>query len=204
MALKNADCRAGMVDLSDCPGLEANGFDLRALGWVVTRDLITELVRTALGRTRRVPLTTLRDIAERWRVVQASQARGVAASPLLLSLATPLPKAGVAAMAGLVLYLATRLPHRYGESAMRARCRSDGATFGTAAAAGAALLALAPDFTIVVDAAWVLMALACWKSVTTFQTWLAYRLVKRVSRISGVSDAPVALHGAEQPEERIG
>ena len=70
-------------------------FDLRALGWVVTRDLFWEVGRSLVGRTRRLPSTALEELQERWRAVQAAAAKTsgpflsrVASSPLLRSMST--------------------------------------------------------------------------------------------------------------------
>ena len=42
-------------------------FDLRALGWVVTRDACWEIARSLAGRTPRLPLAATRELTERWQ-----------------------------------------------------------------------------------------------------------------------------------------
>src|ERR1700693_590698 len=45
--------------------------DVRALGWVVTRDTCVEIVRRALGRPLGMPTAALRELATRWRDIHA-------------------------------------------------------------------------------------------------------------------------------------
>jgi len=51
-----------------------NRLDVRALGWVVTRDALSEIAHVALGGRRRTPLVTLGELGDRWRAVHASLA----------------------------------------------------------------------------------------------------------------------------------
>ena len=46
--------------------------DVRALGWVVTRDTCFEIARRALGRRPRMPTAALRQLGARWRDIHAS------------------------------------------------------------------------------------------------------------------------------------
>jgi len=45
--------------------------DLRALGWVVTRDACSEIARKALGRRPKMPTAAFRELGDRWRAIQA-------------------------------------------------------------------------------------------------------------------------------------
>jgi hypothetical protein len=49
-----------------------NGFDLQAVGWVVTRDVCWETVRTFLGLPARLPQAMFAELARRWERVQRS------------------------------------------------------------------------------------------------------------------------------------
>src|SRR5258705_5156654 len=56
-------------------GVPMNESDLRALGWVVTRDAFWEVARTLAGRTPRLPFKAMQGLAERWQALQAVVAK---------------------------------------------------------------------------------------------------------------------------------
>ena len=51
-----------------------NRLDVRALGWVVTRDALSEMAHVAFGARRRIPRVALGQLGDRWRAVHASPA----------------------------------------------------------------------------------------------------------------------------------
>jgi hypothetical protein len=161
-----------------------NGFDVRALGWVVTRDVCSEMARTAFGGKPRMSPAVLRAMGDRWRALQASLG---ADRPWQLNmwvitpLARPLSKASEAAIAEFIDQLTARFPELYSEPALRSRWLKGCATVITSAAGGAVLAGFAPsDLPIIRDATLVMLAIAGWKSITTIQLWRTHRLVDRI------------------------
>ena len=161
-----------------------NGFDLRAMGWVVTRDICAEMARTAFGGRPRMSPAVLGELRDRWRVVQSSVRADRSwrlNTSVIVPLATPLSKASETAIAELVDQLTACCPDLYSEPALRSRWLNGCATFIASAAAGAVLARLATsDSSIIGDAALVLLVIACWSSITTLQLWRTHRLVERL------------------------
>jgi hypothetical protein len=163
-----------------------NGFDVRALGWVVTRDTCAELLREAFGGRARTSPEQLAALAERWRTVQSS-IRADRSSRLYLSvmvpLISPLSKDSEMAVVEFVHRLNACYPGVYGEPALRNRWRSACARFVTSATFVAILAALVPpSVPIVGGAALVLLAMAGWSLVTTIQLWRSHRLVEHIGQ----------------------
>lgn len=163
-----------------------NGFDVRALGWVITRDVCTEIVRTAFRGRPRMPPAMLRELSDSWRAVESSLqgdwSQRVNMS-VLTPVAAPLSKAGETAIMEFVDRLAVRFPHLYGEPALRSRCLNGCAAVTVSAAASAVLVFLYPsDTSVISDAGLVLLVIAFWKSITTLQLCRTYHLVKRILR----------------------
>ena len=89
-----------------------NGLDVRALGWVVTRDACSEVVRVALGRERQISIAALRTLGDRWRAVSVSpvaEQRG----PHNVFLATSLSKQRVMALVEFIETLQSSRPDLY-------------------------------------------------------------------------------------------
>jgi hypothetical protein len=163
-----------------------NGFDVRALGWVVTRDTCAEVLRAAFGGRARASPEQLAALAERWRAVQSS-IRADRSSRLYLSvmvpLTTPLSKNSEMAVVAFVDQLIASCPGLYGERTLRSRWQSACARFITSATFVALLAVLAPTFVpIVRDAALVLLVMAGWSLVTTIQLWRSHRLVDQIGQ----------------------
>ena len=166
-----------------------NGFDVRALGWVLTRDICSELIRTALGGRPMMSPVVLRELRDRWLVVQSS-VRADRSWQLNLSvigsLATPVSKASETAIAELVDHLTACCPDLYGAQALRTRYLNRRTTFFMSVAAGALLGGLTPsDISIIGDAALVLLVIACWNAIAAIQLWRTHRLVERVVQSHG-------------------
>jgi hypothetical protein len=166
-----------------------NGFDVRALGWVVTRDACAEMLRVALGCRARTPPDQLAALAERWHTVQSS-IRADRSSRLYLSvmvpLTTPLSKDSETAVVAFVDRLIASCPGLYGARTLRSRWQRACTRFIASATFVAILAALAPpSVPIVRDAALVLLVMAGWSLVTTIQLWRSHRIVEQIGQYHG-------------------
>ena len=171
-----------------------NRLDVRALGWVVTRDACSEAVRVALGRERRIPIAALRVLRDRWGAISiapVAERRG----PLELFLPTSLPSEREKAVLEFIEALRCACPSLYSEPVLRQRSLN---AFGQALASFAlgAVCAhwVSPDIPIVGDSALVLFAIACWSLVTAVQLWRTHGLVKQAREYRNLR-GPVT-HGA--------
>jgi hypothetical protein len=167
---------------------------VRALGWVFTRDLCSEMARVAFGGRSRMSPAMLRGMVDLWRAVQASlrtdrswQLKFSVIEPL----ATPLSKASETAIAEFIDQLTARFPELYSEPALRSRWLYGCATVIISAAASAVLAGIAAsDIPIIRDATLVMLAIAGWKSITTIQLSRTHRLVDRIlQRVSRSTQA---------------
>jgi hypothetical protein len=163
-----------------------NGFDVRALGWVATRDICAEMLRVAFGCRARTSPEQLAALAARWRAVQSSIRTDRSSRfnlSMVVPLTTPLSKHSEMAVVEFVDRLIASCPGLYGERALRNRWQSAYARFIISATFVAILAALAPlSVPIVRDAALVLLVMAGWSLVTTLQLWRSYRLVKQIGQ----------------------
>lgn len=148
-------------------------FDLRALGWVVTRDLFCDVVRSLAGRTRRTPLAAMEGLNERWQVVQLTAAKmpdpllaRFVSSPLVRSVSAQTR----AAAAEYMIHLSAACPELYSLQAMDERCRRAGARAiaGLVGAMVFGYLAAPPD-PLIADVAVVLFAMGAWHMLTLLQ-----------------------------------
>jgi len=166
-----------------------NGFDVRALGWVVTRDACFDIARTALGGRSRISRAMLKEQRDLWRVVQSSlradrpQRRGISAiRPLAASLST----ASERAIAEFVRHLVACCPDLYSEPALRTRWHERCAAFAATAGAGAILAHVAPpDTSTLGDLSPAFLLIAGWSLVTAIQLWRTRRLVERMLECEG-------------------
>ena len=156
-----------------------NRLDVRALGWVVTRDACSEAVRVALGRERQISIAALRALGDHWRAISESplaEGRG----PLDLFLATSLPSQREKAVLEFIEALRRSCPNLYSEQVLRQRSLN---AFGQALASLALGVIcghwVSPDIPIVGDSALVLFAIACWSLAIAVQLWRTHRLVKQ-------------------------
>ena len=173
-----------------------NGFDVRALGWVVTRDACFDIARTALGGRPRMSQAMLREQRGLWGVVQLSL-RADRPRPLDISairpLASPLSSASERAIAELVRRLVGCCPDLYSEPALRTRWQNRCATFIASAGSSAILAHFAPpDPSTLGDMALVVLIIAGWSLVTTLQLWRTHRVVERVLEYDTRATRPAA------------
>jgi hypothetical protein len=164
-----------------------NRRDVSALGWVVTRDAISEIVSVLLGRPRRISPEALKELSERWRAIlvspapyQATPLRAFFVRYFTATLSTEREKAIVE----FVNFAQTCRPDLYSERALVDRYRSGWRQAIVTLALAAILSSWASDEILIVqDAAFVLLTMACWSLLTAIQLWRMYRLVERVGRL---------------------
>jgi hypothetical protein len=161
-----------------------NTFALRSLGWVMTRDICSEIACVALGGRRRISAEALRALGDRWRAVHASLPVDMPArldASVIEPLATSLSKSETA-VAEFVEQLLDCWPHLYSERALRSRCLSECVRVILSLALGAIIISCTPaDIPIMRDSALVLFAIACWSVMTTIQLWRTHLLARRMS-----------------------
>jgi hypothetical protein len=86
-------------------------FDLRAIGWVVTRETVVDIVRGAFGAPRRVEPSVLAALAEQWSALENLRREERAASPLARRRCRMgLAQAGTGYLGGIVLSCAGFAP----------------------------------------------------------------------------------------------
>ena len=140
----------------------------------------------------------LRELGARWRFVQASLRADRSAQVnmrAIVPLAAPLSMASETAVAAFVDELPARCPELYSERALRRRWLNGRATFIAGAAGSAVLAGLAPsDISIIGDAAFALLAIACWSCITTIQLWRTHRLVEQILPYHGRPPPAPATH----------
>ena len=152
-----------------------SGLDLRAVGWVVTRDTCFDILRSLVGRPRRMPVVMLRRLGAMWTAVQAAYDADLRAgrSALLGAEASP---ATERRLLEFFEQLVAACPALYGENAMRRRCRD--ATLETAGALTIAFLLFtlaSTESTLAIDVALILLVFGSLGVVTTFQLWRTRR-----------------------------
>jgi hypothetical protein len=161
--------------------------DLRALGWVVTRDTFVEIARRAVGRPPGMPTAALRELGARWRDIHASpiaDKAGPIDAFLVGQPATPQSKQSDKTVIAFVDSLQHFRPDLYSEQALRKRCLSGCGHVIVSLAFGAILASFtSSDIPIIGDAALVLFVIASWYLVTTIQLWRTHLLVKRISQL---------------------
>ena len=168
--------------------------DLRALGWVVTRDACSEAARVALGGERQISIAALRALGDRWRAISISP-EAARRGPLDLFLATSLPSKRQKAVFEFIEALRNSCPNLYGEQVLRQRSfNAFGQALASFALGGICAHWASPDIPIAGDSALVLFAIACWSLVTAVQLWRTHRLVKQAREYRNLRGP--ATHGA--------
>jgi len=162
-----------------------NEFDVRALGWVVTRDAFWEVARSLAGRTPRLPLAAMQGLAERWQTLLAAvaKARGAPLARMFSSpLSRPMSAEACAAAADYLTLLRTLCPELYSTRVIGERCRRGcvKAIAGVGGSIGLGFFA-SPDQPLIADAAIVLFAMAAWHLVTSVQLHRVRRLMSQLA-----------------------
>jgi len=162
-----------------------NEFDVRALGWVVTRDAFWEVARSLIGRTPRVPLAAMQGLAERWQTLQSAvaKARGSPLPGMLFSpILRPMPAEACAAATDYLKLLRTLCPELYSPRVIDERCRG-GCIKAIAGVGGSILLGFfaSPDQPLIKDAVLVLFAMGAWHLATSVQLHRVRRLMSQLA-----------------------
>lgn len=169
-------------------------FDLRALGWVVTRDACWEIARSLAGRKPRLPLAATQGLMKRWQTVQAAAAKTAAPhlTPIVSSpLLRPMSAETCAATAEYLTLLSASCPELYSLHAVRERCRRASAQ-AIAGFGGSLLLgALAgPANQLTADLAVVLLVMGAWNLTTFVQLRSVRKLISQSARWNRFPGAP--------------
>src|SRR5450631_939499 len=169
-------------------------FDLRALGWVLTRDLFWEVARSLAGRTRRVPLTVMKGLAERWQALQA--AAETTSDPLLTRLFSSPHSRSMsaetrAAAAEYLIFLSTSCPELYSLHVVDERCRRAGAQ-AIAGVGGSMVFGYlaGPAHPLTADVAVVVFVMGVWHLITFLQLRCVRKFIAQLARRSSFSGAP--------------
>jgi hypothetical protein len=178
-----------------------NGFDLRAIGWVVTRDTFADLVRAALGARGVLDPEALRANATRWSALETAYyaERGGSLPALLTPSAASLPRASAAALTEFVRQLVADAPERYAPAALRSRFRQRFAQALIGFGAGALLCAGGAEaHSLLADAGLAMLVMGVWSIVTAVQLWRAFRVVDEIVHHAEPSQPPVSAQSARE------
>ncbi|HEX9275415.1 MAG TPA: hypothetical protein VGA51_03320 [Casimicrobiaceae bacterium] len=175
-----------------------NGFDVQAIGWIVTRDLCSEAARRFLGLNPRFDRAALEELARRWANVNETvlddQRTMSLTARIMRPRRTPLSNNSVAAMKAFVQQLVTLSPGLYDYQALRSRCLGECvqlvASFVCCLLFG---LYASPDAPMFGRASLCFFLVGCWFSAVTFQLYVACRLIGRLEarRAAGRGDAAI-------------
>jgi len=171
-----------------------NGFDLQAVGWIVTRDVCWETVRTFVGLPTRLPQTMFAELAHRWERVQRSAGEDWKNmdcwTRLLAPRRTPLSKRTEEALGAFIEQLAASCPDRYGFRALRRRWLDVlGRVLGIALCAFVVARYAPPGSSALAQAELALVMIGGWSTVVAIQLWQMYALVRRFVRWPRVRQA---------------
>jgi hypothetical protein len=159
-----------------------NGFDVHAVGWVVTRDVCCEGARTCLGLKSRLSRVALEELGKHWaRVANAvhdDRAAMTLGERLLLTGSGPLSRKSEARMREFLERLVTLCPERYGRQGLNLRSLLG---FVRVAVGAFSFLLLghygSPENPTLGQAAIVALLIGCWFLATTFQLRRMHGLV---------------------------
>ena len=162
-----------------------NGFDVQAIGWVITRDACAEIARGLLGSPRRMAPEELQSLGDHWLIVRArlGEDARVPIGHSLQPLATVMPPRAEGDVREFVQHMLTCCPQRYSEPVLRSRCFNTvaQALFGFVGGAIAVSFAT-PEHVFFGDVAIVLLVMACCLTISTIQLWRTYRVVRRFNQ----------------------
>jgi hypothetical protein len=175
-----------------------NRLEVRALGWVVTRDVISEIAQASLGRQRRIPLAALQELGDRWCAVHASPTADQPEPHATLpagKFTTSLSKQRAKAVVEFIDSLQACSPGLYSEQALRHRYLNAARQAVASFALGAILAhSTLSDIPIIGNSVIVLFAIACWSCVATVELWRTHDLVARINRLRRIHGPSPADH----------
>jgi len=166
-------------------GAYVNGFDVHALGWIVTRDLLIELARTFVGFRPRLERAGLDGLASRWLRLNAAvlddQRTRSWAEQLMSPRRVSLSDKSMQALKAFVADLVAFCPRMYGYRALRGRCFAECIQLVASFLCGAVLAGYgSTDVPILARASLCFFVLGCWSFAVTVQLCVACRLVARL------------------------
>jgi hypothetical protein len=172
-----------------------NDIDLRAIGWVMTRDVAWDIVRGLCGMPPRLSAAALTVLHRGWRALQAA-AYGSLQERLQVMLLrrARLPLAAELAATNLVAAMNSACPALYAPEALHGRCTRGWAQAGIGLVGGVACARWAsPDLPVAADAALVLFVMTMWHCAASLQLWCVLRVARRIARERAAGAAgPVA------------
>ena len=154
-----------------------NSADLRALGWVVTRDACGEVVRSMFGTPRRIAPEALRGLVNRWRrlqVLRVEEAR-VAVQWRAAPLSPPVSEQ----CRLFVQQLVSDWPDQYAAPALRRR-RMNAILQALVGYGGSFLLRDSTD-ALLDSVSTVLLVMGCWSLLSGIQVSRVLGLVRRLA-----------------------
>lgn len=162
-----------------------NGFDVQAIGWIVTRDLCSELVRTSVGLRPKLERAALDDLASRWLRLNAAvlddQRTRSWAAQLMWPRRVLLSEKSEAALKAFITELVAFCPGWYGHRGLRVRCFAGAVQLVASFLCGAMLAGYgSTDAPILARASLCFFLLGCWSFAITVQLYGACRLVGRL------------------------
>jgi hypothetical protein len=161
-----------------------NGFDVRAIGWVVTRDACAEIARALFGVRRQVVAEALQSLGKHWLAVHAClrEDAGIASGNPLQPLGTALSSKSEEAVDNVVLHMVSCCPQRYSEPVLRGRWLSAAAQALVGIVGGTAAGSFAtPERMFFSDTAIVLLVMSCYSLMSAIQLWRTHGIVKRLN-----------------------
>jgi len=162
-----------------------NGFDVHAVGWIVTRDLWCEAARVFLGLKRTLPTAGLDALGKRWQNLGGAVHDDRLAMDGWLRLMSPrrAPLSGRSeqAMEAFIGHLIAFRPQRYGYQALRSRC-FDACLQLVVSGLCCWLVGqyASADHALLGEVALILFVLSCWSLMVAIQLWRMCRIVARI------------------------
>jgi hypothetical protein len=180
-----------------------NGFDLQAVGWIVTRDVCWEVVRALFGLQARLPRATFEELGRRWERIERSAHDDWKNmdyvdcwTRLLAPRRVPLSRRTEEALGAFIEQLAVSCPDRYGVPALRRRWLDVlGRVVGVALCAFVVGRFAPAASTALADAELALLMIGGWSLAIAIQLWQMDMLARRFAKYPrGRRSHPHPLH----------
>jgi len=186
-----------------------NAFDVRAVAWVLTRDVFADTVRAALGASRRIRPGALTALVPQWNALEDAQRkerqsrRGSMSPGARVAPGARLPTASANALDAVVQRMAAECPEWYGAAALWRRWRTSLLQASIGSSSALILAVGSSSESPLADVALVMLVMSMWCLLTTLQLWRIYRLVKRLSEPQTPHEGnALALEAKENPMPR--
>jgi hypothetical protein len=159
-----------------------NGFDVHAVGWLVTRDLSCHAACALLGLRPAIAKATLEGLWSQWRdvtrMVDEDLAAGGYGARVLQAGATPLSRHSEAAMREFFRRLVAFRSDKYAASALRGRCAAASLQMLASFLCCVVLNSYAAENPTFDQAALAFLLVGCWYLMTGLQLFRAHRLTR--------------------------